>query len=331
MPEDETQSETGNAGAGDFVKPRFFILGGARCGTSSLARYLRENPGIYMPSSELNYFSTDFNTGLRRRKGEDVDAYLSWFAREDVGNRVAGEKSVNYLPSETAVPNILAFQPDALFIVMARHPVERFLSLHQKRLFEGRENVKDPEKAWRLQYKRSKGRSLPRDCLEPKTLQYGMWCRVGEQLERLYGHVSPERVQVIFFEDFTAHPREVYETTLDFLRVETDGRSNFDPVNTRKTRTSFLMFWAIRRAADLKRALGMKFELGVLRELKRRNEKVLTTQPEPLNGRFRDELAEYFTPDIEKLERITGRDLSHWYRRGTKSAGKPAEPKEARG
>jgi hypothetical protein len=297
----------------EFVKPTFFIVGGARCGTSALSRYLRENPGIYMPERELNYFSTDFFTGLRRRRGEDMQAYLNCFARADVGNRLPGEKSVNYLPSETAVPNILAFQPEAIFIVMVRHPVERFLSLHQKRLFEGRESVKDPEKAWRLQGERAEGRSLPRDCLEPKTLQYGMWCRMGEQLERLYGHVAAERVRIAFFEEFTADPRGVYEATLEFLQVESDGRSDFDPVNTRRTRASFLMFWVIRRLAHLKRALGMKFELGILRELKNRNEKKLTGKPQSLNDAFRADLLEYFAPDIEKLERITNKDLSHWH------------------
>ena len=41
--------------------PNFFIVGAARCGTTSLNRYLGQHPEIYLtPKKETHFFASDF-------------------------------------------------------------------------------------------------------------------------------------------------------------------------------------------------------------------------------------------------------------------------------
>jgi hypothetical protein len=103
--------------------PNLIIIGGLKCGTTSIHHYLGLHPQIQMSKpKELNYFVEELNWDL----GED------WYAsRFDDRFVVRGESSPHYtnLPRFQGVPERMHDHcPDARLIYMVRDPIKRILS-----------------------------------------------------------------------------------------------------------------------------------------------------------------------------------------------------------
>ena len=112
------------AGArGEGALPNLVVIGGLKCGTTSLHHYLNLHPEIGMSRpKELNFFVEELNWPLGR------DWYASHF---DPAERVRGESSPHYTnrPRFDGVAERLAeTAPDARLIYMVRDPIDRMLS-----------------------------------------------------------------------------------------------------------------------------------------------------------------------------------------------------------
>lgn len=299
--------------------PSFFLIGAPKCGTTALASYLADHPAIlFSEPKEPKYFNTDFSN--RHRVARTPADYESCFEHGTGGDYAAvGEGTVWYLYSREAVPNILRFDRGARFIVMIRSPTELVRSLHAQLLHGGVEDIDSIEQAWRMQHARRRGASIPRLCPDPKVLLYGEVAKIGSQLERLYELVDSARVHVLMLDELARDPLDAYRRTLAFLDVEPDDRQSFPVVNPgrriaapRLARLLYFGKWAKDR-------LGIDRSLGVWRTLS-----PLLSRPSqrpPLRPAFRAELDDYFHPEIDKLERTLGIDLSGWKKPATSAAG----------
>lgn len=288
--------------------PNFFLIGAPKSGTTSMANYLSRHPNVFFTSpKEPQYFAQDFaNKGAIK----DRQAYMALFKDASVQHQVVGEGSTKYLRSNTAISLIERDFPKSRFLVMLRNPLEMARSLHDQVLFNGDESEADFVTAWRLQSLRRQGQSIPSGCEEPLDLQYGYFCRVGEQLEALLKQVDRSRVQVLLFEDFKSDVSGTYKSVLDFLDLPPHSLDYFPVVNVAK-RTKFGSVKAImRRLAKLKRQLGINRNFGVARKIHEINSRPI--QRDLLPESFLDEFQAYFSDDIEKLSGILDRDLSHW-------------------
>jgi hypothetical protein len=292
-------------------KPDFFILGAKRCGTTSMRRYLAEHSQIFVPDlPEPRFFSTDLRAPTLSPQLSFAD-YCRLFDGANGIHVAAGEGSPVYLYSQTAVANILEFNPAARFIVMLRWHLDMIASVHARNLYDTFEDVTDLEAAWHLREERRQGRRVPRFCYEPKELlYYSEFCKIGEQLERLYQQVPRDRVVTFFFTDLKARPREVYTRVLEFLGVPDDGRRNFSAHMENRRRRSMLLNRAMITAEVAKKRAGLRFSSGIGRRVNRFN--TVRAQRTPMRPEFRRELIEHFRSDIEKLAELTGRDLSSW-------------------
>jgi hypothetical protein len=103
--------------------PTLIIIGGLKCGTTSIHHYLGLHPEIQMSKpKELNFFVEELNWDL------GIDWYASRF---DERFPVRGESSPHYtnLPRfEGAAARIHEHCPDARLIYMVRDPIKRILS-----------------------------------------------------------------------------------------------------------------------------------------------------------------------------------------------------------
>ena len=114
-------------------KPNFFIVGGPKCGTTSLWSWLRTHPDIFMSHlKEPNFFNSDDNLGI-----SGLTEYEALFRDARVSHTAVGEASVWYLSSPVAVQNILRFEPEARFIVLLRNPIEMAVAMHSQMLIGG--------------------------------------------------------------------------------------------------------------------------------------------------------------------------------------------------
>src|SRR3954464_6907019 len=103
--------------------PNLIIIGGLKCGTTSIHHYLGLHPEIQMSKpKELNFFVDELNWDLG----------LDWYAsRFDHRFKVRGESSPHYtnLPRFGGVAErIREHCPDARLIYMVRDPIKRVLS-----------------------------------------------------------------------------------------------------------------------------------------------------------------------------------------------------------
>jgi Sulfotransferase domain len=289
-----------------MIKPNFFIIGAPKCATTSLAAWLAEHPNIYMsPTKEPHFFNTDYNRFIN-----SIESYEHLFEGATDNHRAVGEASVWYLHSSTAVKNILAYNHDAKFIVMLRNPIDMAPSLHEELVFTGREDVKDFAAAWGLQEARREGACLPRMVWEPKYVQYGDSCCLGEQVDRLFKTVPRGRVKVVLLDDLRNDPGGTYHSVLQFLGVDGDHRSHFNTYNQAKSRrwpALLKMAWV---TTTIKRALGIEGGLGLWTRVDALNR--IERQRPLINSEMRMILRNYFRSDIERLELLIERDLSHW-------------------
>jgi Sulfotransferase domain len=103
--------------------PNLIIVGGLKCGTTSIHHYLGLHPEIQMSKpKELNFFVEELNWDLG----------LDWYAsRFDDRFKVRGESSPHYtnLPRfQGAAERIKQHCPDARLLYMVRDPIKRILS-----------------------------------------------------------------------------------------------------------------------------------------------------------------------------------------------------------
>ncbi len=298
-------------------RPRFFIAGAPKCGTSALASYLRAHPEIFMtwPKEPL-FFCDDFDGARVVRSFED---YLDLYKEIPAEVNAVGEASAMYLYSATALDHIKVFAPEAKIIAMVRNPIDLAQAFHAQLLFSLTEDEPDFEVAWSLQDERRTGRRIPAGCSEPEFLQYRRVASLGEQIGRLRSTFPEDQIHVICFEDFARDTRGVYQGVLRFLGVEDDGRENFERVNATPTHKSRALShltqrppqWLVKSARVVKRSLGLE-KLSFLDWLRRTNS---TTAKRPtLSAAMRAEMADSFRPDVEQLSLLLGRDLSSWLR-----------------
>jgi hypothetical protein len=300
--------------------PDFFLIGAPRCGTTSLSRYLDENPQVcFSRPKEPHYFSL---LSPHSSLADLQTAYLSrYFSHYRNGHQAIGEGSVSYLCSPYALQRILSVNPHARFIAILRNPLEMLPSYHLRMRFIVAEDVEDFATAWNLQDARARGERIPKYCIDPHLLLYREVAKFGEQIERLYHLAGCDQSLVLLFDDFVRHPSAVYRQVLAFIGVNDDGRTRFQrKLQSQIYRHRWLqqLLYAPRgNTAAVVETLHHEIKKGstpgrksLLKRLAQWNR--IKVRPAPLNPAMRKQLRDTFAADVAKLSGLLHRDLSHW-------------------
>jgi hypothetical protein len=236
-------------------KANLFIVGAPKCGTTAWVEYLRTHPEIFFPDSKEDcFFALDLP---RFRFKHSEEEYNELFA--DCGDaKVIGEASAMYLFSRAAAEEMRKYNPEAKILIFLRDQEEYLPSLHNQFLWEFSEEIEDFETVWRLSGHRPP-ETVPRTCLEPRTLDYAAMGRFHEQVERFLAAFPPEHLMVLQFREWVADPRATYLEILNFLGLADDGRREFPPINQgltyRSRRIVRLIFHPPRYARTFVRSL----------------------------------------------------------------------------
>lgn len=301
----------------DAPLPNLFIIGGPKCGTTALARYLSERDDVFFSNpKEPFYLCDDFgNMAGRVTMISTPESYRRLFASADPGlHRVIAEGSTAYLRSARAVGRALELSPQARFIVMLRDPVEVAHAFHMEQLFARNEDQDDFESAWRLQEARRSGRSIPGHCQAPEFLQYRDTAAFGPQLERLFALV-PERQRLVLLQrELRDEPRLVWEKVQAFLGLPDDGRMVFPQVNgSRRHRFRWLADFVLDPPGPLRRPmLALRTWLNARRPSGVERLKSALRTPHvraALRPEFESELREVFADDVRRVEALLGRPI----------------------
>jgi hypothetical protein len=305
--------------------PNFFIVGAAKSGTTSVAKYLGEHPQVYMsPIKEPSYFARDMirssqfhgwsrdQRGLERylngpmtsSRGGCVlewEAYLKLF--RNVAREIAiGEASTAYLISPEAPSDIRAAIPNARIIIVLRSPIERAFSTYVMFCRNGRlrasfsdiirSHASGALSTWR------------RMILETRKIAPGV--------ERFLKTFPPDQVRWYFHEELSSDPVGFMQRIYSFIGVD----PTFSPDVSRRYNEEMLPRIPLLHFAA--------YASGVLKLAGR----VVPSRTRPALRRFifkagpvsrpsRDDkaiLADYFNEDVNHLSRLVQKDLSHWLR-----------------
>ena len=103
--------------------PNFFLVGGAKCGSTMLASVLLSHPDCcHSAPKETNFFTLNFDEGW--------DWYRGTFAHYN-GEPVIGEASVSYgaIPfRKNVAKQLYEYNPDAKIVYICRHPWNKLVS-----------------------------------------------------------------------------------------------------------------------------------------------------------------------------------------------------------
>ena len=286
--------------------PNFFVLGAAKCGTTTLYHLLRQHPQIFMTrDKEPRFFDTDqyYEAGL--------DKYLETHFSGAVGYPARGEATPFYLRGADKVASRIREDvgSDVKFIAIMRDPVERAWSHYLNMLRIGAE--------------REAFSSALR--LEPQRVNEarGSWIAYyadglyASQLEVWFRYFPRERFLLLLTEDLRMQPEETARRMFEFLSVDPDvvvathGRMN--PAATARYKWLAVV---LNRPNPLTNALKHLFPYVHRKQLRdwvnQRNKKHYGQNPE-LDPLVAVELRTRYHDDVRRLEKIMGRDLSHWF------------------
>jgi len=295
------------------IRPNFFIVGAAKCGTTSLARYLDQHPQVFMsPVKEPYYFGSDLDMADYWRT---CDPHRYFFLFTKAGDAKAiGEASVWYLYSTQAAREIKSFIPDARIIVMLRNPCEMVYSLHGQFLTSFNAEIVDFREALAAEADRRQGKRIPVKAHFPGGLQYTAVASFSDQVARYFDVFGREKVHVVMFEDFVGDTSGAYRKVLDFLNVDPSFTPDFSVANPSQPIRVTPAERFVKGRPRLQRAVLRTVPSVVRKKLNH----LLKLGKKPLDREtklppdLRTELQERFAEEVTRLEGVLKRDLSHW-------------------
>jgi hypothetical protein len=274
--------------------PNLVVVGGLKCGTTSLHHYLALHPEISMSRpKELNFFVAELNWEL------GPEWYASHFDR---AAPVRGETSPHYtnLPRFGGVAERMraTLGEQARIIYMVRDPIERILSHYVHNLGAGYET-----------------RPLERALGDPESA-YVARSRYATQLEPYLGSFERDRILIVANEDLAAEREATMRTVFGFCGVDAAFTSDqferqWETGSARASESGFRLMDRAVRLPGL-RALDRNFDRlpEALRWLVERivHDPEQGPAPKPdLPTELRERLAELLRPEVERLEEVAGR------------------------
>lgn len=299
------------------IKPNLFIVGPAHSGTTALYYFLKQHPDIFMSEiKEPQFFSKDISKERDEFYGKKIgkhfgsydyyhnridteNGYLELFENWN-GERVIGEASTDYLPSEEAAQKIHKFNPNARIVIMLRNPIERLYSAYRHRIWTGLETDKT------FNENMSKGKDPHLD--------------ICEQIQRYYELFDKSQIETIIYDDFRKDNAKTYRELLDFLKVDPSFTPSFELVNTsRIPRLVNVHIW-LKFSLFTKLLMAPKYVLpsglsGVYAKMIHpvlSIYKSLFTRKKfshSLDLKLKKKLIKKFKPEVENLSKLVDRDL----------------------
>jgi Sulfotransferase domain len=276
--------------------PNLVVIGGLKCGTTSLHHYLNLHPEIAMSRpKELNFFVEELNWPL----GPD------WYsAHFDPAVAVRGESSPHYTnrPSFGGVAQRMreVLGDGARLFYVVRDPIDRMLSHYLHNAGGGYDD-----------------RSMA-DAFSDPSSSYVARSRYFFQLEPYLDAFGPDRIEIIGREELKADRPATMRRAFDFLGVDAAFTSEqFEREWETGVAKGGSRFRLMDRAVRLPglRAIDRNFD-RLPESLRWRAEHIVHAPeageaPKPeLPAELRGRLADLFRDDVQRLEEFTGRSFA---------------------
>lgn len=233
----------------DFL-PNCFVIGQARCGTTSLHDFFRDHPDIFVPFiKETNYYShwsipTFGESGMTRR-------YYAMYFMEAAGQRIRADISPYYISEPGVALRIFRDAPESRVLAILRNPIDQIVSKYN--LDFGSTSQADMD-GWCLRGLEGMERNLERWAHNSPVLAFHHCC-VSQNLAEFYRYFD-KRMRVFLFDDVNRDQHGAYGQICEFLGV---------PLVYKRKYWSFRCGSAVRPSAPVLRRMAAFFEPEVKR------------------------------------------------------------------
>lgn len=289
-------------------RPTFLIIGGQKCGTTSLYRYLAKHPDVFMsPVKELRFFSGEAaSRKAAPNEGRAISNFATYCEHFEGASehQAAGEASPSYIFYPGTAERIHQHLPDVQIIAILRDPIDRAFSEYWHHWRMGRKLNDDF-----LSFVRSEDVNADpqfgdlRDCV-----RRGLYYR---QLEPYFRLFDREQLLILLHEDLRSDARALAQRTCEFIGVNSDFAPNTIQAHNRGKMPG--VGWKYRIAQVIERWIDWGIPDESTR-IKYRHQIRLRLQSRRMtpSDRVRRELIPFFEQDVQNLESLVGRDLSGW-------------------
>lgn len=282
----------------------FFGLGAPKCRTTWMAQCLDEHPEITIArKKEPNFF-------VRRREiwtdaiHPDYLTDWSWYADQFAHARpgdLLGDFSVNLMSNIENGPRLVQrHYPDARFLVLLRDPVTRAYS------------------EWWHGWGRLRHVYPVPDTFEEAIDDFPVLTLRSEyhrQLSTWMERFAPDRFLILLGRDLD-EPAAAVRRVYDFLGIDPDVQppSLQERINGAHHRRGLM--WKVWNASSKLRRAGLGPVINVVKRLgvERTLDRIDRSGrgPPPIDKTTETRLRHHFLPDVQQLEALIGRDLTHW-------------------
>jgi hypothetical protein len=294
--------------------PNCFLVGAPKSASTSLARFLRERPGGFVPTKkELCWLAPDVYVENKLMTRAE---YLAFFAEAPEEAVCVAEASPMYLYSSEAPRQIAALNADARIVIVLRDPVQLVRSMHRQNVESRIEPFFELESALGAESLRTAGIPVPRH-QKHTTHAFLRYTAIGSyapQLQRYFAVFPRQQIHVMIFERLLSAQQEELSRLLAFLGLGVDGELRLPLENpTVAIRNSFATRLvaqppasARRFARLLPRSLRGKVAHWVWRS------HVQTDISQALPTRLEAYLRNFFAADTRAVENLLGLELPEW-------------------
>lgn len=288
-------------------KVDFFVVGAARCGTTSLYNYLNQHPDIFLPNiKELNHFSgvesKEHSDYKKPKKDQEYhtkiikspEIYKSLFdkAKEQ---QLKGDVSPSYLSNSTTAQRIFEHNPEAKIIISLRNPVQRAFSHYAMNFGVGYDRNKSFEEAIKAKKEQIWGGGN-------LYLELSNYLRF---VESYYKRFEKKSIHLMVFEEWTKDKDMAMTKIFDFLGVDSEFEVNHDVSHNEKVAYKNIRTLNVLRNKYIKGLIDSFLFSETKNKIKARWFKKESFDMR-LSPNTEKELNDYFFEEIEQLEQLVG-------------------------
>jgi hypothetical protein len=266
-----------------------------------------QHPDVFMPKlKEPQFFVADQVKGRIQKWLDNYNDYIKLF-EGSAKKKAIGEASVMYLLFyDEAIRNIKKYLGNDVRIMMIlRNPVDRAYSAYNF------VHINNPDEKFSFEEALDK----EEERFANHATLFMQYRRMGLYADAVKAYLENfKHVHIMWYDELRKDPATVLKRALEFLNLNPDVPIDYTRQwnkGGKKWKNPFLR-WLFMSDNPLKRTYKVFFPK---RKGVRTNEfftKNFMEKTEPMNPETRKKLIEYFRSDIEKLEKITGKDLNHW-------------------
>ena len=184
--------------------------GAQKCGTTSLYKYLKEHPSLYLPiEKEIAFFWED------RKFSRGQDWYTRTYFSGARNGQAKGEVSPQYMYSGSTAVRIYRCFPQIRILAILRHPVDRAYSHYLMAVRREQESRSFEQAA------RDNAEALCTGNKVGPEKAYLSLSRYGHILSHYFARFHKQNIKVLFLEELSRNPINIIREVFEFIGVDT--------------------------------------------------------------------------------------------------------------